>query len=112
MQTVFLRNAADQAECERLLAGNHRAAQPVTNYVFQPPCSGAALAIEVWAIGGKDVRLERVDPKRLVVSYDSVRWVHCGGNPTCQTIRMASSPRRVSGLERHAGQPAARRQRF
>ena len=97
-QTVFLRNADDQAECERLLAENHRAAQPVTNYVFQPPCSGAALAIEVWAIGGRDVRLERVDSQTLVVSYDSVRWVHCGG------IRVPDDPdgvfaQAVSGME-------------
>ena len=79
VQTVFLRDPADQAECERLLAGSYGPEQPVTNYVFQPPCSGAALAIEVWAIGGKDVRLERVNPQTVVVTYDSVRWVHCGG---------------------------------
>ena len=79
VQTVFLLDPADQPQCERLFAEHYGPEQPVTNYVFQPPCSGAALAVEVWAIGGKDVRLQRVDPQTLVVAYDSVRWVHCGG---------------------------------
>ena len=51
----------------------------MTNYVLQPPCCGAALALEAWAIGGPDVRLERFGPHALAVSYDSVRWVYCAG---------------------------------
>jgi enamine deaminase RidA (YjgF/YER057c/UK114 family) len=35
--------------------------------------------VEVWAIGGKGVRLERVNPHTMVITYDSVRWVHCAG---------------------------------
>ena len=79
VQTVFLRAAADQAACEQLFARHFGDAPPVANYVFQPPCSGAALAIEVWAIGGESVRVERFGPQVLAVTYDGVRWVHCGG---------------------------------
>jgi len=78
-QTVFLRQARDQAECERLFAAHYGAQAPVTNYVLQPPCCGAALALEAWAIGGPDVRLERFGSHALAVSYDSVRWVYCAG---------------------------------
>ena len=52
---------------------------PVTNYVLQPPCCGAALALEAWAIGGKSVRVESLGPHALVVAYDGVRWVYCAG---------------------------------
>lgn len=79
VQTVFLRDAADQAACGQLLAAHFGDEAPVTNFVFQPPCSGAALAIEVWAIGGDSVRVERFGSQALGVTYEGVRWVHCGG---------------------------------
>jgi enamine deaminase RidA (YjgF/YER057c/UK114 family) len=79
VQTVFLKDPQDQAECERLLAEFSPSQLPVTNFVLQPPCCGAALALEVWAIGGKSVRVERFGPHTLAVAYDSVRWVYCAG---------------------------------
>ena len=78
-QTVFLRDAGDQVECERILAAFYGSKLPVTNFVFQPPCCGAALALEAWAIGGKSVRVEHYGPQVLAVSYDSVRWIYCAG---------------------------------
>ena len=51
----------------------------MTNYVLQPPCCGAALALEAWAIGGESVRVERFGAHALAVAYDSVRWVYCAG---------------------------------
>jgi enamine deaminase RidA (YjgF/YER057c/UK114 family) len=78
-QTIFLRDAGDQADCERAFAEFYGSKLPVTNFVLQPPCCGAALAVEVWAIGGKDVRVEHFGPQVLAVSYDSVRWVYCAG---------------------------------
>ena len=79
VQTVFLKDARDQAECERAFAEFYGPELPVTNFVLQPPCGGAALAVEAWAIGGKDVRVEHFGPQALAVSYDSVRWVYCAG---------------------------------
>ena len=78
-QTVFLREAGDEAECARVLAEFYGANYPVTSFVIEPPCDGAALALEAWAIGGKSVRVERHSPQVLTVSYDSVRWVYCAG---------------------------------
>ena len=79
VQTVFLKDPRDQAECERILAEFSPSQLPVTNFVLQPPCCGAALAMEAWAIGGKSVRVERFGPHTLAVAYDSVRWVYCAG---------------------------------
>jgi enamine deaminase RidA (YjgF/YER057c/UK114 family) len=82
VQTVFLKDARDQAECDRAFAEYYGPRPPVTNYVLQAPCCGEGLAVEAWAIGGKDVRVEHFDPQTLAVSYDSVRWVYCAGvNP-------------------------------
>jgi enamine deaminase RidA (YjgF/YER057c/UK114 family) len=78
-QTVFLRDSSDQAECEAIFARHYGNQGPLTTYVVQPPCSGAALAVEVWAIGGSDVSVERFGPEALAVSYDDVRWVYCAG---------------------------------
>lgn len=79
VQTVFLKDPREQPECERLLADFFGPEPPVTNYVFQPPCCGAALALEAWAIGGKSVRIERFGPHALSVAYDGVRWIYCAG---------------------------------
>lgn len=79
VQTVFLRDPGDRAECERVLAAFHGSKQPVTNFVLQPPCDGAALALEAWAIAGKSVRVEHYGPQTLALTYDSVRWVYCAG---------------------------------
>jgi enamine deaminase RidA (YjgF/YER057c/UK114 family) len=85
-QTVFLKDASDQVLCEQILAARYMYEPPVTTFVHQPPCSGAALAIEVWATGGKTVYVERPLPNVLQVSMGNVMWTHCGGitprNPT------------------------------
>jgi enamine deaminase RidA (YjgF/YER057c/UK114 family) len=78
-QTVFVRNKGDQHECERIFRTELGGDLPLTNFVIQPPCGGEALSLEVWAIGGQSVRLERFGPHGLAVSYDSVRWVYCAG---------------------------------
>jgi enamine deaminase RidA (YjgF/YER057c/UK114 family) len=79
VQTVFLKNASDQAECERLFAAHYRKAGPVTTFVHQAPCSGAALAIELCSIGGPAVRLGRPAPDTLLVSHHGIAMVYCGG---------------------------------
>jgi enamine deaminase RidA (YjgF/YER057c/UK114 family) len=79
VQTVFLKDARDREECERAFAEFYGSKGPATNFVLQAPCGGAALAVEAWAIGGKDVRVDFFGPQALAVSYDSVRWVYCAG---------------------------------
>ncbi|PWU15908.1 MAG: dioxygenase [Verrucomicrobia bacterium] len=78
-QTVFLRRAEDQKLCEHILSDFYGPHQPATNFLFQAPCSGAALAMEAWAIGGESVRVEHYSPQVLAVSYDRVRFIYCAG---------------------------------
>lgn len=79
VQTVFLRDLCDQVHCEQILSAHYGSSLPVTSFVLQPPCSGAALAVEVWAIGGNSVRIDQCGRQARAVSYDGVRWVHCAG---------------------------------
>ncbi|HET6514588.1 MAG TPA: hypothetical protein VFG09_05460 [Thermodesulfovibrionales bacterium] len=79
VQTVFLRDPGDQGECEQLLSAYYGARLPVTSFVLQPPCSGAALALEIWTIGGTSVCVDQRCREASVVSYDGIRWVHCAG---------------------------------
>jgi len=78
-QTIFLRTGADQAECARLLNEHYGQNLPVTTFVLQEPCCGAALATEAWAIGGRSIRVKRFAPNLMTVEYDGLRWVYCGG---------------------------------
>ena len=87
VQTVFLKDARDQGECERAFAAFYGPRLPVTNFVLEAPCCGAALAVEAWAIGGKGVRVEHFGPQALSVSYDSVRWVYCAGVTPGASVR-------------------------
>jgi enamine deaminase RidA (YjgF/YER057c/UK114 family) len=76
---VFLRNGADEAECETVLRAWFGNAMPVTTFIVQPPCGGAALGVELWAVGGPGVTVKRFGPELLTVESDGIRWIHCGG---------------------------------
>lgn len=76
---VFLRDEADEAECEQVIRARFGAALPVTTFVVQPPCCGAALGVELWAAGGPSVTVTRFGPNLLAVESDGIRWIHCGG---------------------------------
>ena len=77
--TVFLRNGADEVECRIALRSWFGDAMPVTTFAVQPPLSGAALAIELWALGGPGVKVERLGPDLIAVESDGIRWVYCSG---------------------------------
>lgn len=85
-QTIFLKDAADQAECARLLAQHYGHNQPVTTFVLQAPCCGAALAMEAWALAGPSVRAKRFAPNLMVVQHDGLRWVYCGAIHPAQSL--------------------------
>jgi len=68
VQTVFLRDARDQVDCARAFAKFYGAELPVTNFVLQPPCCGASLAVEAWAsIGRIPEAAARNEPQRGMV---------------------------------------------
>jgi enamine deaminase RidA (YjgF/YER057c/UK114 family) len=78
VQTVFLRDPADLPAYEALANARWAGEMPALTFVIQPPCDGAALAVESWAIGGEAVRIERHAHGVLSVQYDGVRWICCG----------------------------------
>jgi len=84
-QTVFLRNPADMDSCRELLTRYYESSWPATNFVFQPPCCGAALALEAWAIGGLGTHVKHFGPNTVSVEYDGNRWVYCTGVQSQQT---------------------------
>ncbi len=79
LQTVFLKRQQDRAQCETLLRNFYGGDCPVTAYVAQAPCNGAALALEAWAVSGPGVAVERFGPQALAVTCDDVRWIYCSG---------------------------------
>ncbi|MBI2949390.1 MAG: dioxygenase [Verrucomicrobia bacterium] len=76
---VFLRHEADEAECREVIRARFGEALPVTTFVVQPPCSGAALGVELWALGGPGVTVKRFGAHVLAVESEGIRWIHCGG---------------------------------
>ena len=78
-QTVFLRHGDDEGEFRRLQIGRFEERTPATNCVVQPPCCGADLAIEAWAVGGPGAAVEFHHPQLVEVRYDGLRWLYCAG---------------------------------
>jgi enamine deaminase RidA (YjgF/YER057c/UK114 family) len=76
---VFLRDGSDEAECRNVLRAWFGETTPVTTFVVQPPCSGAALAVELWALDGPGVRVQRLGPNVVIIESEGIRWIHCGG---------------------------------
>lgn len=76
---VFLSDTANEAECLELIRAHFGEGMPVTTVVAQAPCCGAALGVELWALGGPGVAVKRLGPQLLTVESDGIRWVHCGG---------------------------------
>jgi enamine deaminase RidA (YjgF/YER057c/UK114 family) len=107
IQHVFLSDECYRRKCEGLFAQHYGVWMPLTNFIIQPPCNGAALAIEAWAISGKDVRLKRFGPHTLAVNYDGLHWVYCGGiepfTPGSAYLDVKESFRHMSDLLARAG---------
>ena len=79
VQTVFLRDATKAEACRQRFSRHFGSRMPVTNFVFQPPCCGAELAVEAWAVGGPDAEVRHLGPNLVTVSYDGIQWIHCAG---------------------------------
>lgn len=78
-QTVFVRSADDIPAFQDLFRAYYRDRLPATSYIIQPPCDGQALAIEAWALGGKDVNIAFPRPDLVTVEYDGLRWIYAAG---------------------------------
>ena len=77
-QTIFLRDPSTAAECEAQLEKLYGDRKPITSYVAQRPCTGAALALDAWGIGGPGIAIQRFGKNTISVAYDGIRWTHCG----------------------------------
>ncbi len=77
-QTVFVRDASHVQLLRDLLAAHYGADEPVTTYVVQPPCNGASLAVESWAVAADSAKVVRAGPQLVTVSYNDITWLHCG----------------------------------
>jgi enamine deaminase RidA (YjgF/YER057c/UK114 family) len=82
-QTVFLQRAEDAERCQKLFQAYFGERMPATNFVVQPPCTGQALAIEAWAIGGENVDVQFPQADVVSIAYDGLRWIQISGiNPS------------------------------
>ena len=76
VQTVFLKDAANAPALRALFEAYYGDRMPLTSFAIQPPCDGAALAIEAWAISTRTAKVDYFSPNLLTVTHDGVRWFH------------------------------------
>ncbi|TWU65701.1 MULTISPECIES: dioxygenase [Crateriforma] len=79
MQTIFVKSAELIPAIRRLLESYFMDTMPATTFIVQPPAGGQALAIEAWALGGKDVEVDFPTTDIVTVQYNDMRWIHVGG---------------------------------
>jgi enamine deaminase RidA (YjgF/YER057c/UK114 family) len=78
MQSVFLRDLADEAACREVMCDFYGKAVPATTYIPQPPCEGKLLAIEALGVGGGrgEVEIIRKGEQTVITRHDGIAWVH------------------------------------
>ncbi len=99
LQTVFLRNPKDRAECQRLLTAQFGSEAPLSSYLPQPPACGAEVALEVWAVDAESARVERFGAHAVGISGGGGRWVYCTGIMPAPSRRRAYD-QTMDGLRR------------
>lgn len=78
-QTVFVRSAEDIDTIKTLFELHYGDRVPATSFITQPPCNGAALAVEAWALGGHRIDVQFPLPDLVIVQYDGLRWIYVAG---------------------------------
>jgi enamine deaminase RidA (YjgF/YER057c/UK114 family) len=81
-QTVYLRDMANAGALRRLLEAFFAERMPVTIFLPQPPCDGAELAIEAWALATRGAEIHHHGPSLITVSYDGLRWTQSAATAT------------------------------
>jgi enamine deaminase RidA (YjgF/YER057c/UK114 family) len=78
MQSVFLRDLADEAACREVMRDFYGKEVPATTYIPQPPCEGKLLAIEALGVGGGqgEVEIIRKGEQTVITRHDGIAWVH------------------------------------
>jgi enamine deaminase RidA (YjgF/YER057c/UK114 family) len=83
MQSVFLGNSADEAECRAIMRDFYGADMPATTYIWQPPCDGALLAVEAMGVGRAqaqgELEIVRHGDDTVIVRHGGIAWAHVGG---------------------------------
>ena len=89
MQTVFIADASDVPAARQLFEAYFGEEMPLTLFVVQPPCCGAGLAVEAWAISTKTVSVGYHGPHLVTVEHDGIRWIHASAGSINQGKRSA-----------------------
>lgn len=76
MQTIFVADASNVPIAKALFEAYFGEQMPLTLFVVQPPCDGAGLAVEAWAISLETVCVEYLGPHLMTVAHDGIRWLH------------------------------------
>jgi enamine deaminase RidA (YjgF/YER057c/UK114 family) len=78
MQSVFLRDLADEAACREVMRDFYGKDMPAITYIPQPPCEGKLLAIEAMGVGrGRgEVEIIRKGEQTVIVRHEGFTWVH------------------------------------
>ena len=76
VQTVFVADAHNVAAAEKLFQAYFGEKIPLTLFMVQPPCNGAALAVEAWAISSVAATVNYLGPHLVNVEHSGLRWVY------------------------------------
>ena len=89
MQTVFVAEASDVPAIRKLFEAYFDEGMPLTLFVVQPPCDGAALAVEAWAISTRNASVGYHGPHLVTIEHDDLRWVYASAGQIHQPGRSA-----------------------
>jgi enamine deaminase RidA (YjgF/YER057c/UK114 family) len=101
MQSVFLKDSADETACREIMRDFYGKDMPATTYIPQPPCDDKLLAIEALGVGRGlgEVEIIRKDEQTVITRHDGITWVHVG-NAHAKTASGSVYDRAISAFRR------------
>lgn len=78
-QAYFLRRRTTKRDAQSFLREYFTGVIPATSFISQPPAGGEEVALEILAIQGANVRVERVNENLTIVRDADRRWAYVAG---------------------------------
>lgn len=78
-QNIFLKDISHKEHCKKILKAYYGETLPATGFIHQPPIHGESMAVEITAVKGEDVHINRKDEHITIVESDGIRWAYVGG---------------------------------
>lgn len=78
-QNIFLKDISQKEKCTKIFKIYYSDTLPATSFVNLPPINGDSISIELIALSGENVDIDRVDENITIVETGGIKWSFIAG---------------------------------